>query len=505
MTWSPCLIGAADPSGAVRYELGHPLVDRYQAFVAGRARPHTVCSGSAVMTGCLRRGSMRSPCPEPTRSNARPQATPGGRSPALRDTRGSRSLGAILRSDATTRWLGAVRGTARALVPRPAPTRAVARRPPAASLAAPSLLVKPVLAWAKKRTAAQLGSPTLRADATETLLCTWLPVTLLVGLVLNATVSWRWADPVAALVIAGTEDHPESWQGADDLGVRVLVKTVGQLGLEGGDLSGELAGDGDEGTDDRAHRLAQQIRGGELRGPQRCLDLGGSLLGAPLPAAAPQRRRDLGAGQMAAQRRGRSDGEHGQGVAVAQLPEGLEGVGVELAQGRAELVELPLAGPDQALVGPGEDLDRLDQLAVTGNGSVVVMIGAGQFRQHPGITRIGLRPRGRVPLPIARHRQRVDSHPVDRAQRLARRRSRGGRSRGGRCDGRHRGPAHRSRARSAPPAHFPCIKRDLDDRPSPLRDTGGRRVQHRHGRPAPRRSWARASRTGSGTNGSWCR
>ena len=42
MTSSPCLIRAADPSGGVCYELGHPLVDRYLMFVAGRARPNTV-------------------------------------------------------------------------------------------------------------------------------------------------------------------------------------------------------------------------------------------------------------------------------------------------------------------------------------------------------------------------------------------------------------------------------------------------------------------------------
>jgi divalent metal cation (Fe/Co/Zn/Cd) transporter len=71
------------------------------------------------------------------------------------------------------------------------------------TLASLSLLVMPVLALAKRRTADQLGSPTLRADATETLLCAWLSVALLVGLVLNATVRWWWADPVAALVIAG--------------------------------------------------------------------------------------------------------------------------------------------------------------------------------------------------------------------------------------------------------------------------------------------------------------
>lgn len=86
------------------------------------------------------------------------------------------------------------------------------------ALAALSLLVMPVLAWAKKRTAARLGSPTLRADATETLLCTWLSLTLLVGLVLNATVNWWWADPVAALVIAGlaAREGLEAIRGDDD-------------------------------------------------------------------------------------------------------------------------------------------------------------------------------------------------------------------------------------------------------------------------------------------------
>src|SRR5258706_15729583 len=41
MTWSPCLIRPSVAPGEVRYELGHPLVDRYLEFVAGRARPNT--------------------------------------------------------------------------------------------------------------------------------------------------------------------------------------------------------------------------------------------------------------------------------------------------------------------------------------------------------------------------------------------------------------------------------------------------------------------------------
>jgi len=85
-------------------------------------------------------------------------------------------------------------------------------------LAALSLAVMPVLAWAKRRTATELGSPTLRADAQETLLCVWLSVALLVGLVLDAALGWWWADPVAALVIAGfaVKEGAEAWSGDDD-------------------------------------------------------------------------------------------------------------------------------------------------------------------------------------------------------------------------------------------------------------------------------------------------
>jgi divalent metal cation (Fe/Co/Zn/Cd) transporter len=85
-------------------------------------------------------------------------------------------------------------------------------------LAALSLAVMPALAWAKRRTAAQLGSPTLRADATETLLCAWLSAALLAGLVLNAVAGWWWADPLAALAIAGLAAHEglEAIRGDDD-------------------------------------------------------------------------------------------------------------------------------------------------------------------------------------------------------------------------------------------------------------------------------------------------
>jgi divalent metal cation (Fe/Co/Zn/Cd) transporter len=69
-------------------------------------------------------------------------------------------------------------------------------------LAAVSLLVMPALALAKRRTGRAVNSPTLLADATETLLCAYLSVILFIGLLLNASVGWWWADPLAAIGIA---------------------------------------------------------------------------------------------------------------------------------------------------------------------------------------------------------------------------------------------------------------------------------------------------------------
>lgn len=64
-----------------------------------------------------------------------------------------------------------------------------------------SLTIMPLVARAKLKTAAALGSKALRADAYESLACAWLSATTLAGLLLNAAFGWWWADPVAALVL----------------------------------------------------------------------------------------------------------------------------------------------------------------------------------------------------------------------------------------------------------------------------------------------------------------
>jgi divalent metal cation (Fe/Co/Zn/Cd) transporter len=83
------------------------------------------------------------------------------------------------------------------------------------AIAAASLLIMPTLAYWKRRTGRELGSAAVTADAGQTMLCTYLSAVLLVGLVLNATLGWAWADPLAGLVIAGVavREGIEAWRG----------------------------------------------------------------------------------------------------------------------------------------------------------------------------------------------------------------------------------------------------------------------------------------------------
>lgn len=67
------------------------------------------------------------------------------------------------------------------------------------ALTAASLLVMPILAHKKRQVALALGSRAGVADSAQTFACVYLSAVVLVGLVLNSTLGWWWADPVAAL------------------------------------------------------------------------------------------------------------------------------------------------------------------------------------------------------------------------------------------------------------------------------------------------------------------
>lgn len=81
-----------------------------------------------------------------------------------------------------------------------------------AALTAPTM---PLLARAKRNVGRRLGSAAAVAEAGQNLVCAYLSVALLAGLLLNALAGWWWADPAAALVIAAVaaREGVESWRG----------------------------------------------------------------------------------------------------------------------------------------------------------------------------------------------------------------------------------------------------------------------------------------------------
>lgn len=88
-------------------------------------------------------------------------------------------------------------------------------------LAVFTTLTMPLLAYVKRRVGLKLGSAATVKEATQTQLCAYLSVALLIGLVLNAAAGLWWADPLAALFIAvvAVKEGRESWRGegcADD-------------------------------------------------------------------------------------------------------------------------------------------------------------------------------------------------------------------------------------------------------------------------------------------------
>ncbi|MDX6455117.1 MAG: hypothetical protein QOD48_1224 [Gaiellaceae bacterium] len=81
-----------------------------------------------------------------------------------------------------------------------------------AAFTAPTM---PLLAMAKRRIGNQLHSSATVKEASQTQLCAYLSVALLIGLGANALFGWWWADPLTGLVIAAValREARESWRG----------------------------------------------------------------------------------------------------------------------------------------------------------------------------------------------------------------------------------------------------------------------------------------------------
>jgi len=81
-----------------------------------------------------------------------------------------------------------------------------------ASFTAPTM---PLLARAKRNVGRQLNSSATVKEGAQNMLCAYLSLALLAGLLANALAGWWWADPAAALVIGGIalKEGRESWRG----------------------------------------------------------------------------------------------------------------------------------------------------------------------------------------------------------------------------------------------------------------------------------------------------
>jgi divalent metal cation (Fe/Co/Zn/Cd) transporter len=83
------------------------------------------------------------------------------------------------------------------------------------ALAAVTAPTMPLLARAKQRVGRRLNSSATVSEGAQNMICAYLSIALLVGLGANAFFGWWWADPAAALVIAGVaaREGVESWRG----------------------------------------------------------------------------------------------------------------------------------------------------------------------------------------------------------------------------------------------------------------------------------------------------
>jgi len=86
---------------------------------------------------------------------------------------------------------------------------------PGAAVALGAIVVMPLLARAKGRVAARLGSAATAGDAAQSWLCAIAAAGVLLSILANAAVGWWWLDPVIGLAIAGLAVHEgrEAWAG----------------------------------------------------------------------------------------------------------------------------------------------------------------------------------------------------------------------------------------------------------------------------------------------------
>jgi divalent metal cation (Fe/Co/Zn/Cd) transporter len=83
------------------------------------------------------------------------------------------------------------------------------------ALVTTSAIGMPLLGRAKQQLATQLGSGATHGEGTQNVLCGYLALAVLGGLLGNALLGWWWLDPIAALAIAAlaVREGRQSWRG----------------------------------------------------------------------------------------------------------------------------------------------------------------------------------------------------------------------------------------------------------------------------------------------------
>jgi divalent metal cation (Fe/Co/Zn/Cd) transporter len=84
-----------------------------------------------------------------------------------------------------------------------------------AAAAAAAVIIMPLLARAKRRVAAELGSAATAGDAAQSMLCATAALGVLATVIANAALGWWWLDPVVGLSIAGIaiQEGRKAWAG----------------------------------------------------------------------------------------------------------------------------------------------------------------------------------------------------------------------------------------------------------------------------------------------------
>ena len=78
-----------------------------------------------------------------------------------------------------------------------------------------SAIFMPLFGVAKQRTGMQLGSSATVSEGTQNMLCAYLAIAVLAGLLGNALFGLWWLDPLAALFIGyvAVREGREAWRG----------------------------------------------------------------------------------------------------------------------------------------------------------------------------------------------------------------------------------------------------------------------------------------------------